>query len=309
MRFSNSQFRGSSMAAVAPLIVILGPTASGKTALSIDLAKKYNGEIICADSRTIYRSMNIGTAKPTAAEMRGVKHHMLDVVDPDQKFTLWNFQQSTKKIIEEIRAIGKIPFLVGGSGLYVDSIVFDYEIAPQSIDYTARQGLEKKTIDNLLMMIKKQHLELPANYKNKRHLIRVLEQGKVNQERLERPVENTITVGITTNKEILETRIRLRAENMIERGLIDETQNLISTYGDQPVFHSNSYGEIQKFLRGEITGREQLIERIVTVDRQLAKKQLTWFRRNKDIAWLDIDSAEEYISNILNTNFKYKYGL
>lgn len=297
------------MAAVAPLIVILGPTASGKTALSIDLAKKYNGEIICADSRTIYRSMNIGTAKPTAAEMRGVKHHMLDVVDPDQKFTLWNFQQSTKKIIEEIRAIGKIPFLVGGSGLYVDSIVFDYEIAPQSIDYTARQGLEKKTIDNLLMMIKKQHLELPANYKNKRHLIRVLEQGKVNQERLERPVENTITVGITTNKEILETRIRLRAENMIERGLIDETQNLISTYGDQPVFHSNSYGEIQKFLRGEITGREQLIERIVTVDRQLAKKQLTWFRRNKDIAWLDIDSAEEYISNILNTNFKYKYGL
>ncbi len=200
MRFSNSQFRGSSMAAVAPLIVILGPTASGKTALSIDLAKKYNGEIICADSRTIYRSMNIGTAKPTAAEMRGVKHHMLDVVDPDQKFTLWNFQQSTKKIIEEIRAIGKIPFLVGGSGLYVDSIVFDYEIAPQSIDYTARQGLEKKTIDNLLMMIKKQHLELPANYKNKRHLIRVLEQGKVNQERLERPVENTITVGITTNK-------------------------------------------------------------------------------------------------------------
>ncbi len=297
------------MAAVAPLIVILGPTASGKTALSIDLAKKYNGEIICADSRTIYRGMNIGTAKPTAAEMCGVKHHMLDVVDPDQKFTLWNFQQSTKKIIEDIRAIGKIPFLVGGSGLYIDSIVFDYEITPQSIDYDARQELEKMTTDNLLMMIKKQHLELPANYKNKRHLIRVLEQGKVNQERLERPIDNIIIVGITTNKEILETRIRLRAESMIERGLIDETQNLISTYGDQPVFHSNSCGEIQKFLRGEITGREQLIERIVTVDRQLAKKQLTWFRRNKDIAWLDIDSAEEYISNILNTNFKYKCGL
>lgn len=309
MRFSNSQFQGDSMAAVAPLIVILGPTASGKTALSIDLAKKYNGEIICADSRTIYRGMNIGTAKPTAAEMCGVKHHMLDVVDPDQKFTLWNFQQSTKKIIEDIRAIGKIPFLVGGSGLYIDSIVFDYEITPQSIDYDARQELEKMTTDNLLMMIKKQHLELPANYKNKRHLIRVLEQGKVNQERLERPIDNIIIVGITTNKEILETRIRLRAESMIERGLIDETQNLISTYGNQPVFHSNSYGEIQKFLRGEIAGQEQLIERIVTVDRQLAKKQLTWFRRNKDIEWLDIDSAEEYISNILNTNFKYKCGL
>ncbi len=287
------------MAARYPLIVIVGPTASGKSGLAIRLAKEFGGEVVSADSRTIYRGMTIGTAKPTIEEMDGVPHHLIDVVDPDEEFTLWNFQQLAKQKIADICHRGNVPFLVGGSGLYVDSIVFDYEITPQSIDHGVRKELQEKTIDDLIMMIKKQQLEVPSNDKNKRHLIRVLEQGRVNRKRLTQPVDNAIVVGITTDKEILETRIRLRAEEMIAAGLIEEVQNLIAAYGDQLIFHSNSYGEVQKFLRGEITTQQQLIDRIITVDRQLVKKQLTWFRRNDYIAWLPLDQSYDYIANIL----------
>ena len=287
------------MATEQPLIVIVGPTASGKTGLAIQLAKEFDGEIISADSRTIYRGMMIGTAKPTAEEMDGVPHHLIDLVDPDEEFTLWNFQQLAKEKIAYIRSRGNIPFLVGGSGLYVDSVIFDYEITPQSIDYSVRRELEKKMVGDLIMMIKKQHLELPHNDKNKRHLIRVLEQGQINRKRLERPLTNTIVVGITTYKETLETRMRLRAEEMLAAGLVGETQNLIANYGDQPIFHSNSYGEVQKFLCGDITTQEQLIDRIVTVDRQLAKKQLTWFRRNNYITWLPLDQVRDYVVKAL----------
>lgn len=288
------------MAARCPLIVIVGPTASGKSSLAIRLAKEFGGEVVSADSRTIYRGMTIGTAKPTTEEMDGVPHHLIDIVDPDEEFTLWNFQQLAKQKIAETRHRGNVPFLVGGSGLYVDSIVFDYEITPQSIDHGVRKELQEKTVDDLIMMIKKQQLELPSNDKNKRHLIRVLEQGQVNRKRLTQPINDAIIVGITTDKETLGTRIRLRAEEMVAAGLIDEVQNLVATYGDQPIFHSNSYGEAQKFLRGEITTQQQLIDRIITVDRQLVKKQLTWFRRNDYITWLSLDNSYDYIANILH---------
>ncbi|QQS17544.1 hypothetical protein IPL44_00610 [Candidatus Saccharibacteria bacterium] len=131
------------MATEQPLIVIVGPTASGKTGLAVSLAKEFGGEIISADSRTIYRGMTIGTAKPTAEEMDDIPHHLIDLVDPDEEFTLWNFQQLAKEKIADIRSRGNIPFLVGGSGLYVDSVIFDYEITPQSIDYSAQRTREK----------------------------------------------------------------------------------------------------------------------------------------------------------------------
>lgn len=287
------------MATELPLIVIVGPTASGKTSLALQLAKDFGGEVVSADSRTIYRGMAIGTAKPTVEEMDDISHHLIDVVDPNEEFTLWNFQQLAKQKIAEIRNRGNLPFLVGGSGLYIDSIIFDYEIAPQSVDYDVRKELEEKTIDDLIMMIKKQHLELPENYKNKRYLIRALEQGQVNRKRLGAPIENTIIVGITTDRETLETRIRLRTEKMLAAGLVDEVRSLVATYGDQQVFHSNSYGEVQKFLHGEIASQEQLIDRIITVDRQLAKKQLTWFRRNNYITWLPLDQSYDYIASML----------
>ena len=287
------------MATKLPLIVIVGPTASGKTSLAIQLAKDFGGEVVSADSRTIYRGMTIGTAKPTIEEMDGVLHHLIDIVNPNENFTLWNFQQLAKEKITEIRNRGHLPFLVGGSGLYVDSIIFDYEILSQSVNYEARKALEEKTVDDLIMMIKKQHFSLPQNHRNKRHLIRAIEQGGVNRARRIKPIDNTIVVGITPDKEMLELKIRQRIERMLEDGLIDETKHLIRQYGDQEPFRNNSYGEVQKFLRGEITSREQLTDRIVTVDRQLAKKQLTWFRRNNYITWLPLDQSYDYIVSIL----------
>lgn len=287
------------MATERPLVIIVGPTASGKTGLAIRLAKKFDGEVISADSRTIYRGMTVGTAKPTAEEMDGVPHHLLDLIDPNERFTLWDFQRLAKEKVYEIRQRDKTPFLVGGSGLYVDSIIFDYEITSQVLDTSMRQKLQEMTIDNLIMMIKEQRLELPNNYKNKRHLIRVLEQGQVNRERLTQPIDNTIIVGITTEKEILEARIRSRSQQMVKSGLIDETKSLVAKFGDQEAFRNNSYGEVQKFLCGEITDREELINRIVIVDRQLAKKQLTWFKRNRYIKWLALDQAYGYVANIL----------
>ncbi len=288
------------MATKLPLTVIVGPTASGKTGLAICLAKEFGGEIVCADSRTVYQGMTIGTAKPTVREMDGVPHHLIDIVRPDEKFTLWNFQQLAKQKISEIRKRGHVPFLVGGSGLYIDSVLFDYDMPSQTVNQSRRTELQKMTIDDLITMIKKQHLPLPENHQNKRYLIRAIEQGGVNQTRRTEPINNTIIVGITTNKEVLVTRIRQRIEQMLDDGLIDEVKHLIGQYGDQEPFRNNSYGEIQKFLRGEIASREELIDRIVIADRQLAKKQLTWFRRNKYITWLTPDEAHDYITHTLS---------
>ena len=283
------------MATEKPLIVIVGPTASGKTDLSIRLAKKLDGEIICADSRTIYRGMNIGTAKPTLAEMGGIRHHGIDLVYPNERFTLWDFQQLTKEKIKEIRDAGKVPFVVGGSGLYVDSVVFDYQMGDEEPDREYRKKLEKMSINDLIMMIKEQHLDLPANYKNPRHLIRTIERGNLRKNRLSSPIDNTIVVGISTEKSVLEDRIRSRSEQMLNNGLVDEVSGLLAKYGNIEPIRRNLYGEVQKFIQGDIANKTDLIEHMVIVDRQLVKKQLTWFKRNKYIEWVNLADAEDYV--------------
>ncbi len=280
-----------------PLIAIVGPTASGKTGLAIRLAKKINGAIICADSRTVYRGMNIGTAKPTNDEMGGVAHYMLDLVEPNDAFTLYDFQRLVNKYIHEIRGKGQVPFLVGGSGMYIDSILFDYQLGDEP-DKLLRQKLDKMNNTDLLSLIKEQHTEVPINYDNRRHLIRAIEQGGVNKNRRKSIINNAYVVGISTDKNVIEQRIRDRVNIMLDAGFVDEVRNLVEKYGDQEPFRNNLYGEVQKYLRNELT-YDELIERMVIVDRQLAKKQMTWFRRNEQIEWLNIDAAEKRISQIL----------
>lgn len=282
-----------------PLIAIAGPTASGKTGLAIRLAKKFNGAIICADSRTVYRGMDIGTAKPTKAEMDGVPHYMLDMVEPNSTFTLYDFQRFANTYIQEIREKGQVPFLVGGSGLYIDSILFDYQLGDEP-NNELRQKLEVLSTDNLLALIKKQHIEMPVNFNNRRHLIRAIEQNGINKTRRNEIIENAYVVGIATDKSMIEERIRKRAAVMLDAGLVDEVQNLVVKYGpNTEPLRKNLYGEIQKYLNNELT-RDELIERMVIVDRQLAKKQTTWFRRNKQIEWHDLAGAEKRINGILS---------
>lgn len=281
-----------------PLIVILGPTASGKTAYAIRLARLIGGEVICADSRTVYRGMDIGTAKPTEPERAGVLHWGLDLIEPDQRYSLYDFQRYAMAKIAEIRQRQHVPLLVGGSGLYINSVIYDYRLAGGDYDPTTRAKLEKLSPDELRRLAIKQGTKLPRDLDNKRRLIRSLETGGVSNNcgYLSR---QTVVIGIAVDKEKLSQRISERAEQMLERGLVDETDRLIARYGMVEPLRRNAYGAVAKYLTGQIYEAE-LIEQISTKDRQLAKKQLTWWRNPRwasDIMWRTLPELTDRLNN------------
>lgn len=281
-----------------PLIVILGPTASGKTAYAIQLARLIGGEVICADSRTVYRGMDIGTAKPTEPERAGVPHWGLDLIEPDQRYSLYDFQRYAMAKIAEIRQRQHVPLLVGGSGLYINSVIYDYRLAGGDYDPTTRAKLEKLPPDELRRLIVKQGAKLPRDLDNKRRLIRSLETGGVSNNcgYLSR---QTVVIGIAVDKEKLSQRISERAERMLERGLIDEAERLIARYGMVEPLRRNAYGVVAKYLTGQIYEAE-LIEQISTKDRQLVKKQLTWWRNPRwasDIMWRTLPELTNRLNN------------
>ena len=281
-----------------PLIVILGPTASGKTAYAIQLARLIGGEVICADSRTVYRGMDIGTAKPTEPERAGVPHWGLDLTEPDQRYSLYDFQRYAMAKIAEIRQRQHVPLLVGGSGLYINSVIYDYRLAGGDYDPTTRAKLEKLPPDELRRLIVKQGAKLPRDLDNKRRLIRSLETGGVSNNcgYLSR---QTVVIGIAVDKEKLSQRISERAERMLERGLVDEAERLIARYGMVEPLRRNAYGVVAKYLAGQIYEAE-LIEQISTKDRQLVKKQLTWWRNPRwasDIMWRTLPELTDRLNN------------
>jgi len=281
-----------------PLIVILGPTASGKTAYAIRLAWLIGGEVICADSRTVYRGMDIGTAKPTEPERAGVPHWGLDLIEPDQRYSLYDFQRYAMAKIAEIRQRQHVPLLVGGSGLYINSVIYDYRLAGGDYDPTTRTELEKLPPDELRRLIVKQGAKLPRDLDNKRRLIRSLETGGVSNN-CGYLSGQTVVIGIAMDKEKLSQRISERAEQMLERGLIDEAERLIARYGMVEPLRRNAYGVVAKYLTGQIYEAE-LIEQISTKDRQLVKKQLTWWRNPRwasDIMWRTLPELTDRLNN------------
>lgn len=281
---------------MAPLIVITGPTASGKTGLALELAERYGGEIICADSRTIYKGMDIGTAKPTREEQARVPHHLLDVVEPGDTFTAKDFQTRADEAIKDIRFRGKVPFLVGGTGLYVDAVALEYQWPKQAAD---REQFEAYTNAELLAMLKKQHIALPVNTANRRHLINALVRDGEAGESLSAPRETTHVVAIATDKAILEARIRDRAREMFEGGVIEEASRLAERYGwDSEAMTSNIYPIVRRVIEGELTEAEAA-ELFIIRDRQLAKRQVTWLKRHDFIQWLPLEDAGPYIETIL----------
>ena len=281
-----------------PLVVIAGPTASGKTSLAIRLAKQYNGEIICADSRTIYRDMDIGTAKPTMAEREAVPHWGLDLVSPGKTFSAAQFKEYALQKISEIRSRGRLPFLVGGTGLYIDAVIFDFQFGAPP-DPTLRHELEKRTVAELQYYCSIHNIKLPENDKNKRHLIRAIEQKNKNNRYEFMIRDNNIVVGIATNKEILRTRIVLRSEQLFLNNVVSEAMLLARKYGwDNEAMTGNVYPLVQEFLNKNITENE-LKRQFVIADWRLAKRQMTWLRRNPFIMWATLDSAEHYLSQLL----------
>jgi tRNA dimethylallyltransferase len=238
-----------------PLVVIVGETASGKSAAAIELAQKINGEIICADSRTIYKGMDIGTAKPTKEQQRLIPHHLLDIVEPDQSFTVAQFKELANAAIEDITKRGKIPIMAGGSGLYVDSVLFDYQFSP---------------------------IDAERNSQNPRHLKHAnnLDYGK-------NPRPNTVILGIKVPREVLKKRINERVEKMVEDGLVEEAKRLGEKYGLQiPSLQTPGYKAFREYVLGA-RNLEQAKALFVKNDLDLAKRQRTWFKRNKRIQWIN----------------------
>lgn len=279
----------------SPLIVVAGPTASGKTGLVVELATRYGGEIICADSRTIYKGMDIGTAKPTVEEQAKIPHHLLDVVEPGQPYTAADFQRDAFAAIADIRGRGKIPFLVGGTGLYIDAVVREYSWPSQAL---SSGSLEDLSVEKLQHMLKEQQKTLPENTQNKRHLINALKRNTAGKAR-DLPRENTFVVAIATEKQTLLNRIRERAEVMFALGIVDEAGRLAAQYGwDNEAMTGNIYPLIRQLLAGKIT-RQQAIDQFVIKDWRLAKRQLTWLRRYDFIEWYSLGDARQRIETIL----------
>ena len=283
--------------ATAPLIVIVGPTASGKSALAVTLAEQFGGEIICADSRTVYKHMDIGTAKPSAEDQTRVPHWGLDLVEPGEPFSAADFKEYATEKIADIRTRGKIPFLVGGTGLYVDGVVFDYQF--EQADLVLRAKLEALSLEELHEYCVKNNIKLPENEKNKRYVIRAIERGNGSGERLQEPQRHTIIVGITTEVNTLRTRIHARSEHLFESGVVEEASTLAAEYGwESEAMTGNIYRIIRDLLNGTIT-KDEAKALNETADWQLAKRQLTWMKRNPFIKWLELDYAEKYLSRKL----------
>lgn len=281
-----------------PLVVVVGPTSSGKTSLSIKIAELFNGEVICADSRTIYKYMDIGTAKPTEDEMRGIKHWGINLIEPGEYYSASDFKLYANKKIKEIRSRGKLPILVGGSGLYIDSVIFDYQFGAPA-DSKMRTKLQRLTIDELQDYCVAHKVLMPENNKNKRYLIRAIENANTLKFKNNKLMENTIVVGISTNREALRKRIFDRASNMFNSGVIEETKMLAQKYGwESEAMKSNIYTVIKDYLDGKIT-KTELVDKSICADWRLAKRQLTWLRRNNFIHWLPLDDAEVYLINTL----------
>jgi len=286
------------MATVIPLIVIVGPTASGKSALALDLAERYNGEIICADSRSIYKGLDIGTAKPTREDQARVPHWGLDLVEPGELFSAADFQRYARKKIADIRNRGKVPFLVGGTGLYIDGVILEYEFGPNA-DTKERAKWEAMTLEELHMYCNKNNVTLPDNSDNKRYVIRAIEQKSINTKRRTAPDEHTFVVGIATEREQLRQRITHRAEHLFSHGMLEEAIAAGEQYGwDSEAMTGNIYKLARRYQVGELD-YEAVQQANVTADWRLAKRQLTWFKRHSFIHWLPTEKASTFIADHL----------
>lgn len=281
-----------------PIIFIVGPTASGKTALAIEIAKKYGGEIICADSRTVYRGLDIATAKPTKQEQEAVRHWCIDMVEPNQRYSAAQFKSYALVVLKDIQSRGKIPIIVGGTGLYIDGLLFDYQFGPGA-NVQLRSQLSKLSIEELQQKIIDSKLRLPENSKNKRYLIRVLEQGGVNTSHGDL-MPGAIVIGINPPKEVLRERIRARATKMLQNGALQEAEQLLRKYGyDAPAAAAPFYKAMVPYFINQINLDECLAQYIQN-DQRLAKRQITWFKRNQATNWFrDSLEARAFVEKFL----------
>lgn len=292
-----------------PLFILIGPTAVGKTEISIQLAKTLNGEIISADSMQVYKYMDIGTAKPTISEMEGVKHHLIDVVYPDEDFSVAVFRTITGDLIDDILKRGKLPMIVGGTGLYVNSLTYKLDFTDTISDWEYRDYLNNLAdtkgnsyIHNLLKEVDiESYFRLHEN--DRKRIIRALEvfkhTGKTisefQKESKNKPIEYDLCmIGLTMDRQKLYDRINKRVDIMMDNGLVDEVKTLLNMGYSKNLtsMQGLGYKEIVAYLEGEYS-LEGAVYKLKQNTRHFAKRQLTWFRREERIHWINIDEFED----------------
>ncbi len=273
------------------VIVIVGTNASGKSSLAIRLAKKYNGEVISADSRQVYKGLDIGTGKVTEEEMGGIKHHLLDVSEVSNRYTAANFARDGQIAIQEIVKKGKVPIIAGGTGFYIQALLNPNVLASIPPNENLRKELEKKTEKELLEQLKEideeRALKLSEQV-NKRRLVRAVEVALTSPEMFETTTSTeyeVLWIGIHWSKEDLEARIKERTNLRIEQGMIEEAKNLNTSFERMREL-GLEYKHLADYLEEKIT-KEELVENINIGDRQYAKRQRTWFKRNESINWFE----------------------
>ena len=301
-------------------VIVLGPTAVGKTAIGVALARAFNGEIISSDSMQIYKDMNIGTAKVTEEEAQGIKHYLVDFVSPEQRYSVSDFKRDAEEALEEIIAKGKTPIVVGGTGLYVNSLIYGIDYQDMEYDKEYRNELmEKAESEEGLKSLYEEALKIDPeamekiSTNDKKRITRVLEiykqtgMTKTKQEELSRLKEikyDYRVFAITMPREELYERINLRVDLMIKDGLIEEVESLLKKYKNFPTaMQGLGYKEVVEYLNGEYS-KEEMIDKIKQETRHYAKRQLTWFRRNKEIIWLDKNDGIEKNMEIISEGMK-----
>ena len=305
------------------VIVIAGPTASGKTDLAIKLAHEINGEIISADSMQIYRGMDIGTAKPTMEERQGIPHYLIDIVDPDEEYSVAHFQRDAKNCIKEILNRGKVPIVAGGTGLYINSLVYNINFSETTADWEYRKQLEEiardkgpEELHRFLQKVDPVSAE-KIHPNNIKRVIRALEVFKTTgkpisqhqlESRTEKPEYEFKIFGLEMDRKILYERINKRVDKMMEMGLYEEVEGLLEKYSPDLVsLQGIGYKEIISAIKGEYS-LEEAVEKIKLNTRHLAKRQITWFKKTENLRWIDTGNTEtraiiKKLANNLNNGY------
>lgn len=274
------------------LVAVVGTNASGKSSLGVRLAEAFGGEIVSADSRQVYRGLDLGSGKITPEEMRGVRHHLLDVAEPNGFYSMADFQRQAYDAIDDILSRGKTPFLVGGTGLYVASVTEGYLLSDRMPNLEYREELEKKTTPELYEMLLKAVPDVVIDRSNRNRVMRALEKiesGDTQTPAREKRYE-TLKIGVSWDRETLAKRIDERLQRRMRAGMVDEVRTLLQN-GASVEFLMKlglEYRFLTRYILGEYASEEEMTEELAQAIRKFAKRQMTWFRRDTEIRWLDM---------------------
>ena len=291
------------------LIVIAGTNASGKSGLGVELARKYGGEIVSADSRQVFQGYDLGSGKITPEEMQGVPHHLIDICKSNDFFSMHDFQRLAYEAIDGILARGKVPFLVGGTGLYIASVTEGYVMSDRMPDLAYRDELEKKSTPELYAMLVSLVPDVEVDAKNRNRVMRMLEKihdGDDHRPHNE-PRYDCLKLGVTWDRETLKAHIDERLERRMQQGMVDEVRSLMADGASTEFLYKLGleYRFISQYINGEFATEDEMCAELSLAIKRFAKRQMTWFRRDREIRWLDmggdpVAEASALIESFLN---------